>query len=55
MRQGAQANKALHLTPENVAKIRDYNHLFRVERTVQGCGAQVSLAVGPLFLCLHHA
>ncbi len=38
-------NKALYLTPENVAKIRDYGHLYRVARVVQGCGAQVSFNV----------
>ncbi len=27
---GGAPNKALHLTPVNVAKIRDYSHLFRV-------------------------
>ncbi len=31
----------LHLTPENVAKIRDYNHSFRVGSTLEHHGAQV--------------
>ncbi len=42
------ANKALHLTPENVAQMHEYHHLYRVERAVLGRGAQVSLAVRPL-------
>ncbi len=36
----------LHLTPVNVAKIRDYNHSFRVGSTLEHHGAQVSLDVG---------
>ncbi len=31
---GERANKALHLTPENVAKIRDYIHFSRVAQPV---------------------
>ncbi len=27
-------NKALHLTPVNVAKMYDYNHLFRIAKRV---------------------
>ncbi len=42
------SNKALHTTPVNVAKIDDYNHLSRVESSVQGRGARVSLGVRPL-------
>ena len=45
---GERHNEALHLTPENVAKIHEYNHLFRVEGMVQGRGAQVRFIVGPL-------
>ncbi len=40
-----QPNKALHLTPANVAKMHEYNRSFRVEGAVQGRGAQVSLSV----------
>ncbi len=45
MCQRAQANKALHLTPANVAKIRDCSRLFHVASMVQGHEAQVSLSV----------
>ena len=47
----APANNALHLTPENVAKIRQYNCLFRVaEHGAVGRGAQVSLNVRRLLV-----
>ncbi len=39
-------NKALHLTPVNVAKMHDDHRLFRVERALLGRGAQVSSSVG---------
>ena len=44
-------NTALHLMPGNVAKNRDKNHAFRVAKSMQVRGAQVSLAVGPLVVC----
>jgi len=39
------SNTALHLRRENVAKICDNQHSFRVVKRLQGRGAQVSLAV----------
>ncbi len=42
---GDAPNKALHLTPVNVAKIGVIFRAVRVEGTVQGPGVQVSLAV----------
>ncbi len=41
-------NKALHLTPVNVAKMHDDHRLFRVERALLCRGAQVSSSVRPL-------
>ena len=40
-----RANKALHLTPVNVAKVRVIFRAERVESAVQGRGVQVSLSV----------
>jgi DNA-binding NarL/FixJ family response regulator len=44
---GDAPNKALHTTPENVAKIGNYKHLFRVASAYWPRGARVSFNVGP--------
>ncbi len=46
-------NKSLQRTLVNVAKIHEYNHLFRVERAVQGRGAPLNSAVRPVHAILY--
>ncbi len=40
------SNTALYTTPENVAKIGDYKHLFRLASVYNHRGARVSLYIG---------